>query len=78
MVAEVEDIGGWVMLKWILQVGWGSMDWIYLAQDGDHWKALVTMVMNLEVPLNVGTVLSSCTTGGPQEGFSSMKLVSYV
>jgi hypothetical protein len=61
---EDEDVGGWIILKWSLQVGWGGMDWIYIAQDGDHWRALVTMVMNLQVPLNVGTFLSSCTTGG--------------
>ena len=30
--------------------GWGAMDWIDLAQDGDWWQALVNMVMNLSVP----------------------------
>jgi hypothetical protein len=30
--------------------GWGSMDWIDLAQDMDQWRALVNMVMNLRVP----------------------------
>jgi hypothetical protein len=29
------------------EVGWGSMDWIYLAQDRDRWRALVSAVMNL-------------------------------
>jgi hypothetical protein len=23
------------------EVGWGGMDWIYLAQDMDRWRALV-------------------------------------
>jgi hypothetical protein len=27
--------------------GWGSMGSIYLAQDRDQWRALVTTVMNL-------------------------------
>jgi hypothetical protein len=27
-----------------------GMDWIYLAQDRDQWRALVSMVMNLRVP----------------------------
>jgi hypothetical protein len=31
-------------------VGCGGMDWIGLAQDGDRWRALVNVVMNLRVP----------------------------
>jgi hypothetical protein len=29
---------------------WDDVDWIKLAQDGDQWRALVKMVMNLQVP----------------------------
>jgi hypothetical protein len=32
------------------EIGWGGMDWIDLSQDRDQWKALVNMVMNLQVP----------------------------
>jgi hypothetical protein len=32
------------------EVRWGGMDWSDLAQDRDQWKALVNMVMNLQVP----------------------------
>jgi hypothetical protein len=32
------------------EIGWGGMDWIYLAQDGDQWRVLVNTVMNLRVP----------------------------
>jgi hypothetical protein len=32
------------------EIGWGSMDWINLAQDRDKWRALVNAVMNLRVP----------------------------
>jgi hypothetical protein len=31
------------------EIGWGSVDWIQLAQDRDWWWALVNMVMNLWV-----------------------------
>jgi hypothetical protein len=31
------------------EIGWGSVDWIHLAQDRDHWQALVNAVMNLRV-----------------------------
>jgi hypothetical protein len=31
-------------------IEWDGMDWIDLTQDGDQWKALVNMVMNLQVP----------------------------
>ena len=32
------------------EVRLGGMDWIELAQDRYRWWALVTMVMNLQVP----------------------------
>jgi hypothetical protein len=32
------------------EIGWGGMDWIELAQDREQWRALVNMVMNLQVP----------------------------
>jgi hypothetical protein len=41
---EDKDVGGWTILKWIL-IGWDGMDWIDLAQDRDHWRALVNTVM---------------------------------
>ena len=32
------------------KVGCGGMNWIKLTQDRDTWWALVTAVMNLQVP----------------------------
>jgi hypothetical protein len=31
------------------EIGWGSVDWIQLAQDRDRWRDLVNTVMNLRV-----------------------------
>jgi hypothetical protein len=32
------------------EVGCRGMDWIELAQDRDRWRALLNVVMNLQVP----------------------------
>jgi hypothetical protein len=32
------------------EIGWDGRDWIDLAQNRDHWRALVNMAMNLRVP----------------------------
>jgi len=34
----------------LLEVECVVMDWIELAQDRDRWRALVSRVMNLQVP----------------------------
>jgi hypothetical protein len=34
----------------LIEIGWDGMNWIYLAQDRDQWRALVNAVMNLRVP----------------------------
>jgi hypothetical protein len=40
----------WIILKWIIEIRWGGMDWIDLAWGRDQWRALVNMVMNLQFP----------------------------
>jgi hypothetical protein len=32
------------------EIGWDGRDWIELAQDREHWRALVNTLMNLRVP----------------------------
>jgi hypothetical protein len=34
----------------LLEIDWGGVDRIGLAQDRDKWRALVNAVMNLRVP----------------------------
>jgi hypothetical protein len=34
----------------LVEVGWGDVDWIGLAQDKDRWRALANSVLNLRVP----------------------------
>jgi hypothetical protein len=31
------------------EIGWGSVDWIQLAQDRDRWRAVVNTVIKLRV-----------------------------
>jgi hypothetical protein len=31
------------------EIGWGSVDWIQLAQDGDQWRGFMNAVINLRV-----------------------------
>ena len=42
------------------EVGCGYMDWFGLVQDRERWRTLVSAVMNLRVPWNVGNFLTSC------------------
>jgi hypothetical protein len=34
---------------YLLEIGWGVVDWIGLAQDRDKWRAVVNAAMNLRV-----------------------------
>jgi hypothetical protein len=34
----------------LLEIGWGGVDWIGLAQGRYRWRVLVNSVMNLRVP----------------------------
>jgi hypothetical protein len=33
----------------LMEIGWGVVDWIQLAQDRDRWRAIVNTVTNLRV-----------------------------
>jgi hypothetical protein len=34
----------------LLEIGWGDVDWIGLAQDRNKWRALLNAVISLRVP----------------------------
>jgi hypothetical protein len=34
----------------LLELGWGDVDWIGLAQDRDRWRAVVNAVKKLLIP----------------------------
>jgi hypothetical protein len=36
--------------EYLVEVGWGAVDWIGLAQDRGRWRALANSVLNLQVP----------------------------
>jgi hypothetical protein len=44
---------------YLQEVGYGSMDWIGLAQDRDRWREFLNAVMNLRFPKNEGNFLTS-------------------
>jgi hypothetical protein len=35
---------------YLREIGWDCMNWFDLAQDRDQWRAIVNMVINLQVP----------------------------
>ena len=41
------------------EVGRGDMEWIYLDQDKERFRALVNVVKDLRVPQNAGNFLCS-------------------
>jgi hypothetical protein len=48
--------------KELVEIEWGGLDWIGLAQDRYKWRVLVNAVMDLRVPQSAGNLSSGCTT----------------
>jgi len=49
---DLKDRGvdGRIILKLILKIMDGGVDWVDITQDRDKWRAVVNAVMNLQVP----------------------------
>jgi hypothetical protein len=47
---EDRGVDGRIILKWIFKKWDGGIDWIVMAQDRDSWSAVVSAVMNFQVP----------------------------
>jgi len=43
----------------VSELGSEGVEWIHLAQDRDHWQALVNAVMKFRVPKKVSNFLKS-------------------
>jgi hypothetical protein len=56
----------------LLEIVWGGVDWIGLAQDRDRWRALANSVLNLRVSKNAGKLWCVLTTGASRVVLSSM------
>jgi len=57
---EFPALDGRIILKRILKKWYvGGMDWIDLDHYKDRWRTLVNAVMNIRVPYNAGTLLST-------------------
>jgi hypothetical protein len=46
---EDQGVDGKMGTMDLREIGWGSVDWIQLAQDRDRWRGVVNTVMNLRV-----------------------------
>jgi hypothetical protein len=49
-MSGIAQLHGVRVRYYLVEVGWGDVDWIGLDQDRDRWKALVNSVLNLRDP----------------------------
>jgi transposase len=54
---EDPGVDGRIILKWIFDSLDRGVDWIFLAQDRDRWRAVVNAVMNLRGSIKCGEFL---------------------
>ena len=47
---EEAGVDGRIILRWIFRKWDRGMGWLALTRDGDRWRAVVNVVMNVRVP----------------------------
>jgi hypothetical protein len=58
-------------------IGFGSVNWIFVAQDRDKWRALLGTVMNLRVRIKGEKFLDMLSVSlASQEGLCSTQVVT--
>jgi hypothetical protein len=60
-----------------IRIDLGEVDWIGLAKDTNRWRAFVSAVLNLRVPLNAGKPSSSLTCSG-LSGSAELHIVGWL
>jgi hypothetical protein len=58
----------------LVEVEWGDVDCICLAQDRNRWRALVNSVLNFRVPQNAGKLSSVLTTSSVSSGAQLLRV----
>jgi hypothetical protein len=53
------------------------LEYIDVAEDGEKWRALVSTVMNLQVPLNLGNFSLAEKMLSSQEALCPMELANW-
>jgi len=43
----------------LMELGWEDVDWMYLVQNRNQWRAVVNTVMNCRFPKREGNFLTS-------------------
>jgi hypothetical protein len=62
----------------LVEIGWGDVEWIGLAQDRGNWKALVSAVVNILVLWNAGNHRVAAQLLAYRVALSSSEIVSLV
>jgi hypothetical protein len=55
---DYHNVGEWIILRWILDMMGGFMEWTDMVQDRGQWRAPVNKETRFRMPQSVGEFLS--------------------